>query len=127
MNDDLLNILSNSNKDIDNQMLMDYLSGKLSPEKSHEVEKMMADNDLFNDALEGLQQIRDKKDIQTYVEQLNRDLQKNLRKKRQRREKRKLKEGIWGYTAVIVIIMLCIAGYYVVKKILAAHGYPSAK
>ena len=30
MNDDLLNILSNSNKDIDNQKLMDYLSGKLS-------------------------------------------------------------------------------------------------
>jgi hypothetical protein len=127
MNDDLLNILSNSNKDIDNQLLMDYLSGKLSAEKNHEVEKMMAGNDLFNDALEGLQQIRDKKDIQTYVEQLNRDLQKSLTKKRQRREKRKLKEGLWGYIAVIVIIMLCIAGYYVVKKILAAHGYPSGK
>ena len=124
MNDDLLNILSNSNKDIDNQLLMDYLSGKLSAEKSHEVEKMMADNELFNDALEGLQQIRDKKDIQTYVEQLNRDLQKSLTKKRQRREKRKLKEGLWGYVAVIVIIMLCIAGYYVIKKILATHGHP---
>ena len=114
MNDDLLNILSNSNKDIDNQLLMDYLSGKLSAEKSHEVEKMMADNDLFNDAMEGLQHVKDKRDIQTYV-------QKSLTKKRRRREKRKLKEGPWGYLAVIVIIMLCIAAYYVVKKVLLAH------
>jgi anti-sigma factor RsiW len=121
MKDDLLNILSNGNKDIDHQRLMDYLQGKLSPEESHEVEKMMAENDLLNDAMEGLQDIRNKRDIQTYVEQLNRGLQKSLTKKRQRREKRRLKEGPWGYVAVIVIIMLCIAAYYVVRKVMLGH------
>ena len=121
MKDDLLKILSNGNKDIDHQRLMDYLQGKLSPEESHEVEKMMAENDLFNDAMEGLQDIRDKRDIQTYVEQLNRDLQKSLTKKRRRREKRRLKEGPWGYVAIIVIIMLCIAGYYVIRKVMFGH------
>ena len=39
MNDDLLNILSGSNKDIDNQKLMDYISNKLSAEQKHEFEK----------------------------------------------------------------------------------------
>jgi anti-sigma factor RsiW len=121
MKDDLLNILSNGNKDIDHQRLMDYLQGKLSPEESHEVEKMMAENDLLNDAMEGLQDVRNKRDIQTYVEQLNRGLQKSLTKKRQRREKRRLKEGPWGYVAVIVIIMLCIAAYYVVRKVMLGH------
>src|SRR6187399_1906032 len=116
MKDDLLKILSQSNKDIDNQQLMDYLQGKLSAGESHELEEMMADDALFNDAVEGLQNIRNKKDIQTYVEQMNRDLQKNLTKKRQRREKRKWKDNPWAYIAVIVIIMACIAGYYVVKK-----------
>jgi anti-sigma factor RsiW len=121
MKDDLLKILSGHNKDIDHQHLMDYLQGKLSPEESHEVEKMMADNELFNDAVEGLQNVRDKRDIQTYVELLNRGIQKSLTKKRQRREKRRLKEGPWGYVAIIVIIMLCIAAYYVVKKALLSH------
>jgi len=121
MKDDLLKILSNGNKDIDHQQLMDYLQGRLSPEECHEVEKMMAENDLFNDAIEGLQGVRDKKDIQTYVEQMNRGLKKNLTKKRARREKRRLKEGPWGYVAIIVIIMLCIAAYYVVKKALLTH------
>ncbi|RYF92720.1 MAG: hypothetical protein EOO00_06990, partial [Chitinophagaceae bacterium] len=41
MQDDLLKILSDSNKEIDNQKLMDYLSGKLSGEQKHEVEKWM--------------------------------------------------------------------------------------
>ena len=39
MSDELLNILSNSNKDIDNQKLMDYLSGKLSAAKSMSLKK----------------------------------------------------------------------------------------
>lgn len=121
MKDDLLKILSNCNKDINDQKLMAYLQGKLSAEESHEVEKMMAEDQLFNDALEGLQDIRDKRDIETYVELLNRDLQKSLTKKRQRRDKRRLKEGPWGYVAIIVIIMLCIAAYYVVKKALLTH------
>ena len=121
MKDDLLKILSNGNKDIDQQRLMDYLQGKLSPEESHEVEKMMAENDLVGDAMEGLQDIPNKRDIQTYVEQLNRGLQKSLTKKRQRREKRRLKEGPWGYVAIIVIVMLCIAAYYVVRKVLLGH------
>ena len=38
MNNDLLNILSNSNKDIDNQKLMDYVAGKLTEQEKHEVE-----------------------------------------------------------------------------------------
>jgi len=61
MNNDLLNILSNSNKDIDNQQLMDYLSGHLSPEQLHEVERSMADSEFMNDAVEGLQNIPNKK------------------------------------------------------------------
>ena len=41
MNNDLKDILSNSNKDIDNQQLMDYLSNQLSKADSHEIEKNM--------------------------------------------------------------------------------------
>jgi anti-sigma factor RsiW len=118
MNNDLLNILSNSNKDIDNQQLMDYLSGKLSAAEKHEVEKSMADSDFMNDAVEGLQNIPDQEDVQRYVGQLNSDLQKSLQKKKQRRLKRRLKENPWGYFAVLLILLLCIIAYLVVRKFL---------
>jgi anti-sigma factor RsiW len=76
MNKDWLNILSNSNKDIDNQQLMDYLSGKLSGEALHEVERSMADNEFLNDAVEGLQQLGNKKNLQARVDELNASMQK---------------------------------------------------
>ena len=56
--DELKDILSNSNKDIDNQKLMDYLSGKLSAEEKHDVEKEMSGSDFMNDAVEGLEKIK---------------------------------------------------------------------
>ena len=40
---------------------MDYLSDKLSGKDKHEIEKLMADSDLVNDAVEGLQQFENKK------------------------------------------------------------------
>ena len=51
MDDKLFNILSNSNKDIDNQKLMDYLSGKLTEQERHEVEMWMVDNDFENETV----------------------------------------------------------------------------
>jgi len=116
MNKDLLNILSNSNKDIDNQQLMDYLNGKLSGEEKHAVEQSMADNDFINDAMEGLQGFENKKDLSGYVEQLNAALRKNLQKKKLRREKRRLKEYPWTYIAIILILSLCIAAYFIIHK-----------
>jgi anti-sigma factor RsiW len=119
MNNDLLNILSNSNKDIDNQQLMDYLSGHLSGAELHELERSMADSEFVNDAVEGLQHISDKKDLQLYVDQLNAAMQKNLRKKKQRRQKRRLKDEPWGIIAVVLVILLCIIAYLIVRKVMA--------
>jgi len=117
MNNDLLNILSNSNKDIDNQMLMDYLAGKLSGEQKHEVERMMADNQFMDDAMEGLEQVKDKKNIEFVVEQLNRDLRKKIDKKLRNRRKRKLKEYPWIYFAAFLILLLLVVAWIVVYRI----------
>jgi phage terminase small subunit len=120
MSNELINILSNSNKDIDNQKLMDYLSDKLSGKEKHDVEKLMADSALFNDAVEGLQQFKNKTQLSAFVSQLNADLHKQLLKKAQRKQKRKLREHFWIYLAVIVILLLIIIGFIVIKTHLAA-------
>lgn len=116
MNNELLNILSNSNKDIDNQKLMDYLAGKLSAEERHEIEKAMADNAFMNDAMEGLAGVKDKTHLAALVDQLNNDLQQKTEKKKQRKEKRRLKEYPWINLAVIVILALIIIVWFVIRK-----------
>ena len=91
MSDELLNILSNSNKDIDNQKLMDYLSDKLSADEKHDFEKTLIDSEMMNDAVEGLEKFKNKKDVSAFVEQLNTNLKKQLEKKKSKKEKRRLK------------------------------------
>ncbi len=116
MNDDLKDILSNSNKDIDNQQLMDYLSNQLSKAARHEVEKSMAGDAFMNDAVEGLQKIDSKKNLQAYVEQLNSDLQKQVAKNKKQKNKRRLKNSPYTYLAVIIILILMVLSFVLLKK-----------
>lgn len=89
MSDEIKNILNNSNKDIDNQKLMDYLSQQLSKQDTHDLEKMMAEDDFINDAVEGLEQFDNVKKLPLSVEQLNRELKNKLLKRRAEKKKEK--------------------------------------
>ena len=117
MDYDLLKILSNSNKDIDNQKLMDYIAGKLSSDEKHEVEKWMADSNFMNDAVEGLESIKNKGNISQLVEQLNHDLQKKLEQKKNRRRKRKLKDQPWIYYAIVIVLIAIILTWYIIHRL----------
>ena len=118
MNKDWLKILSESNKDIDNQQLMDYLSGKLSGEALHDLERSMAENPLLNDAVEGLQQLKNKKNMQAYVDELNAAMLKNLDNKKKRRLRRRLRDDPWTYLAIILVLTLCLIAFYVIRQML---------
>ncbi len=116
MSNELFNILSHSNKDIDNQKLMDYLSNKLSSEEKHELEKEMVDSEFINDALEGLQDFKNKQDVSVFVNQLNANLQKQLEVKKRRRQKRKLKDQPWVLLAIILILLLTVICFLLIKR-----------
>jgi ribosome-associated translation inhibitor RaiA len=116
LSDDLKDILNNSNKDIDNQQLMDYLSQHINKANEHDVEKAMADDAFVNDAVEGLQQMQGSKNITAYVEQLNDDLQKQIAKNKQRKEKRRLKDSPYTYFTIIILLVLMVICFVVVKK-----------
>ena len=81
MSDDLKDILSNLNKEIEQDKLLDYLNKKLSAPEAHDVEKQMTNDEFMNDAVEGLEKFKDKKDLPLYVEQLNHELKQQLKKK----------------------------------------------
>src|SRR2546423_15427161 len=116
---DLLNILGNSNKDIDNQKLMDYLSGKLSAAEKHEVEKQMVENELVNDAVEGLQQFKDQKKLDAYVDQLQKQLNTYIANKKERRKKRWFTSQYdqWIYISIFIVLLLIIIAYMVIRKL----------
>jgi hypothetical protein len=82
MKDDLKDILSNLNPEVDQETLLRYLQGKLSEQEQHEVEKQMMGDDFEADALEGLQEFKNKKNLSLLVDQLNADLKRRTEKKK---------------------------------------------
>jgi hypothetical protein len=116
MPDNLKDILSSLSTDIDQETLLLYLLDKLSEEKKHEVEMKLLENEFANDAMEGLQEFKDKQQVPYIVDMLNRDLKKRTEKKKKRREKMQLKDQSWLYISIIIIILLIIISYIVVRK-----------
>ena len=118
MKENIKNILTNLSTDIDQEILLQYLQDKLSEEKKHEVEKQLLENEFASDAIEGLQQIKNKKDINIIIDQLNRDLKLKTAKKNLRRERLKLKDQPWLYISLIIFLLLIIISYIVIRQML---------
>ena len=118
MSENYKDILSNLSTSVDQETLLLYLKGKLTEEKKHEVEKMLNQDKFDDDALEGLQEIKDKEQIQYMVEMLNRDLKKKTAKKKLRRKKMNIKYQPWLYISILILILLIVLSYFVIYRML---------
>ena len=111
-------ILSHLSTEIDQETLLLYLQGKLADDKKHEVEKILLQNEFDDEALEGLQEINDKEQINYMVEMLNRDLKKKTEKKKKQREKMQLKDQPWLYISILILLLLIVFSYIVIHRML---------
>ena len=118
MSENYKDILSHLSTDIDQETLLLYLQGKLSEEKKHEVEKKLIQNEFDDDAVEGLQEIKDKQQIQYMVEMLNRDLKKKTEKKKKLREKMKIKDQPWLYITILITLLLIVLCYIIIRNMM---------
>ena len=116
MSNDLKNILSNLNKDVEQEKLLEYLNRTLTPEEQHELEAQLNDDPFMSDAMDGLAQVQGPDKISLMVYQLNKDLEKKLEKKKKRKN-RFITETPWLYYTVILLLLLAVISYLVIKKI----------
>ena len=117
MQENLKDILSGLNSEVDQETLLLYLQQKLTPEKQHEVERKLAENEFADDAIEGLSDIRDKQHVAHMVELLNRDLKKKIATKKKRRQALKLKDQSLLYISILIFLVLIVICYLVVIKV----------
>jgi hypothetical protein len=111
-------IFSHLSTEVDQETLLLYLQDKLSAEMKHEVEKKLLESEFGNDAMEGLQEIKDKQQISYMVEMLNRDLKNKLEKKKKRRQKMQIKDQPWLYISILILILLIVISYIVIRRYL---------
>ena len=116
MSSNYKDILSNLSTDVDQETLLLYLQNKLPEDKKHEVEKQLLQNEFTDDAVEGLQDFKDKEQLRFMVEMLNRDLKKKTEKKKQQREKMKIKDQPWLYISIVILFLLIVLAFIVIQK-----------
>lgn len=117
MSEDLKNILSHLNPDIDQETLLRYLQGKLSAQEQHEVERQLMDSDFEADALDGLQDFKDKQKLTALVDQLNSDLKKRTEKKKRFRKKLKLTLDSNLIITAVIILLLLIITFFILHRL----------
>ena len=107
-------ILFNKEK-LREEQLVNYLNGNLPEEEAHKVEEQMAASPFVNDAVEGLQEFSNRHKLSEYVRELNKNLKRQTNKKKQKMEKRKIKDLKWVVLSVVIILLLCFIAYYIIN------------
>ena len=116
MKEDLLNIFSSQNEQIDNEKLMNYLANRLSPEERHDFEQQLLDSDLLNDAVEGLGAFNNQNDITALTRHLNKNLKKQLDKRKKLKLERKIRDLPWLYLAIVLVLLIILISFLVIRK-----------
>jgi Flp pilus assembly protein TadB len=126
MNNDIKNILTNSNKDIDNQELLQYLSQQLNAEREHQLEQDMAADEFLNDAVEGLQQVESTRQINLHVQELQTALARQLEKKKKPKQRR-FTDNPQQYLYIVIVLLLIIICFLVYRKLVQLNPSSTSK
>ncbi len=109
---DWRNILSDKDEKLTDEDLLRYMSENLSEEEKNIFERKATES-FESDAIDGLQQIKDKARLRKHVHQLNQKLPQLLRYKKNRIQKNKLKDFQWIILAILILLFLCIMSYVI--------------
>jgi len=118
MNRDFKPILSDLNTEIEQAKLIQYLNNELSDKEQQSLESNHIDDEFINDAMEGLEQIKNIENIQAIQKELNIGINKEIKNKKRRKSKRLLKDSPWIYFAIILLLILLGASYFIITRIL---------
>ena len=109
---DFKEILSDKDELLSDEDLLKYLQNNISEEEKYVIERKLT-GVFESDAIDGLQQIKDKKRLQTHIKQLHRELPQLLQKKH-RLEKKKLNDMKWIIPTIIFLLFLCIITFVLI-------------
>ena len=74
---------------------------------------------FLSDASEGLDHLRDTKQLETVLQQLNQQMHQQLKHKKTHKYRKSVADMSWSYWAIIIILLLSIAGFIVIRLLLS--------
>ena len=98
-------------------LIGDYLNNNLSEEERYRLEESMMEDSFEADALEGLQQLENKQELNTIQQNLSRYIHKKT-KARKGRFGKTLLFPRWITLAIIILFGLIILGFFIISKLM---------
>lgn len=118
MNKHLKDIFSNSPTSVDPEKLLAYLNKELPPKEAQAIEEKLAADEFEQSALEGLEAIRNKKNLDNITHQLNRELQKKIKKRNQQKNKGRLHHPPLILAVILIFLLLIVLTYWIINRML---------
>jgi hypothetical protein len=108
---------------------MNHPENRLPDSLDDHLRMMMAEKELNNfreqlpaeflsDASEGLNQLKDTKQLESVLRNLNQQMHRQLAHKKVHKRKRSIGDLSWSYWAIIIILLLCIVGFVIVRMLM---------
>ncbi len=98
-------------------LIGDYLNNNLSEEERYRLEESMMEDSFEADALEGLQQLENKQELNTIQQNLSRYIHKKT-KARKGRFGKTLLFPRWITLAIILLFGLVVIGFFIINKLM---------
>ncbi len=74
--------------------------------------------EFLSDASEGLNQLKDTKQLESVLRNLNQQMHRQLAHKKTHKRKRSIGDLSWSYWAIIIILLLSMVGYLIVRMLM---------
>lgn len=74
--------------------------------------------EFISDAKEGLEELKDKKQMESVLKHLNKQMHRQLSVKKSQKKRWISGDLSWSYWAILVIFLLIFAGYFVIRLLL---------
>lgn len=74
--------------------------------------------EFLSDASEGLDQLKDTKQLESVLRNLNLQMHRQLTQKKVHKRKKFVGDMSWIYWAIIFILLLCIVGFVIVRMLM---------
>ncbi len=102
--------------DLTPEQVKAYLEGRLQGDALAQVERIIHDSPFIADAIDGLKSLPTADHLDEVVNTLNKKLHQQLAQAKGKRQRRKIPSLYWSIIAVVLILLLCFLGYWIVSS-----------
>jgi hypothetical protein len=97
------------------KILINYLNDQLTSEEKRALEELINEDPMIGDAVEGLYEMKDRKDLKKINQSLSLNIETQIRKKRKKKIFQPLGFPLWMVLLITMTLLVTLGGYVLIS------------